>query len=277
MSRAGDDFSGWIGRSLEEVDVVTPRLVTEYRVTLDPYLAPVGEGEVPLGFHWCLSPFLAPMQELGPDGHPQKGGFLPPIPLPRRMWAGGHIDFFSPIHVGDHVSRRSTIASVEAKQGRTGLLWFVGVHHEYTTARGVAISERHDIVYREAAVPGARPAPATGGEAPGLPAATWHVMPSPTLLFRYSALTFNGHRIHYDQPYATGIEGYDDLVVHGPLQAILMLNLAAAKRKGVPKRFSYRGLSPLTSGAPFDVAVRETTCWTQRPGGPVNMQGELTW
>jgi 3-methylfumaryl-CoA hydratase len=277
MSDARDDFSAWIGRSVEEVDMVTPRLVAEYRVTLDPHLAPVGEGEAPLGFHWCLSPFLAPMQELGPDGHPQKGGFLPPIPLSRRMWAGGHIEFFFSIHVGDEVRRRSTIASIEAKQGRTGPLWFVGVQHDYATSRGVAISELHNIVYREAAVPGAQMVPATGANDLGKPEATSQIIPSPTLLFRYSALTFNGHRIHYDRPYATGVEGYDDLVVHGPLQAILMLNLAAKTRRATPAKFSYRGLSPLTSGSAFDVAFRETACWTRRPGGPVNMQGEVTW
>lgn len=277
------DFSNWIGKSMEVMDLVTPRLVEEYRVTLAPFLAPAPADEAPLGFHWCLSPSLAPMDELGGDGHPRKGGFLPPVPLPRRMWAGGHIDFHGPIKVGDEVRRRCTIASIEMKEGRSGPLCFVGVKHDYLTPRGLALSEQHNIVYREAVGPGgerpASAAPAGRALPPG--AIACRVTPSPTLLFRYSAVTFNGHRIHYDRPYATGVEGYDDLVVHGPLQATLMLNRAVAEKGAAASRFSYRGLAPLTSGADFEIVVdlgsERASCWTQRAGGPVNMQGEIQW
>lgn len=292
MTLSETDYSGWIGKSVESTDLVTQRLVDEYRVTLEPFLAPVATGDAPLCFHWCLSPSLVPMAELGPDGHPHKGGFLPPVPLPRRMWAGGEIEFFGSIRIGDAVKRVSTIASVEAKQGRTGPLCFVGVHHEYMTPRGVAIRERHNIVYREAAVPRGKPpaqqteaAAQSGPERPAH-ASVWCVTPSPTLLFRYSALTFNGHRIHYDQPYATGVEGYENLVVHGPLQATLMLNRAVAAKGAGAKKFTYRGMAQLTSGMDFDVVAVESgahaTCWTQRSGGPenswpINMQGEVQW
>ncbi|HVJ31720.1 MAG TPA: MaoC family dehydratase N-terminal domain-containing protein [Terriglobia bacterium] len=276
---------GWIGRSTEDVDIITPRLLNEYRVTFDPFLADVPGLQVPLGFHWCLSPLLAPLRDLGPDGHPAKGSFLPPVPLPRRMWAGGAIDFHGDLRPGDHVRRRSTIASIDLKQGRSGQLCFVGLRHDYQTERGLALSELQNIVYRDA--PAAeQPAQTT---APGVDVAagdgvlesSWSVDPTPTMLFRYSALTFNGHRIHYDYPYATAQEGYAGLVVHGPMQAALMLNLAAASRRAVPRRFSYRGLVPLIAGQAFRVRLQHaepaSRCFTQIEGGLINMQGEAVW
>jgi 3-methylfumaryl-CoA hydratase len=274
----------WIGRSTEEVDIITPRLLAEYGVTFDPFLADIPGAEVPLGFHWCLSPHLAPLSALGRDGHPAKGGFLPPVPLPRRMWAGGSIDYHGALKPGDHVRRRATILSIEAKQGRSGPLCFIGVRYEYFSERGLAISEQHDIVYREEATSD-RDKPTDAGKAPAaeqnLLESSWTVTPTPTMLFRYSAMTFNGHRIHYDQPYATSVEGYEGLVVHGPMQAALMLNLAAASRRSVPRRFTYRGLAPLIAGQPFQVRLQHAAdslcCFTQVNGGPINMQGEATW
>jgi len=275
----------WIGRSTEEVDLITPRLLAEYRMTFDPFLADVPGLEVPLGFHWCLSPLLAPMRELGPDGHPEKGGFLPPVPLPRRMWAGGAIDYHGDLRPGDQVRRRSIIASIDLKQGRSGPLCFVGVRHDYLTARGLAISELQNIVYREA--PSAEKndaAPAVAADVAGTIDALescWTVNPTPTMLFRYSAVTFNGHRIHYDYPYVTHEEGSPGLVIHGPLQATLMLNLAAASRRSVPRRFTYRGLTPLIAGRAFHVRLRHGEqvlgCLTQMEDGPINMQGEAIW
>ncbi|WP_374306686.1 MaoC family dehydratase N-terminal domain-containing protein [Dongia sp.] len=286
MSLDSIDFTPWIGRSVEETDIITPRLLNEYRVTFDPYLAKLPDQEVPLGFHWCLSPFLVPSNDLGPDGHPAKGGFLPPVPLPRRMWAGGHVDFLAPLRSGDHVRRRSTVASIDFKQGRSGALCFVGVQHEYFSDRGLAISEQHNIVYREApssaakspeaSLPLAMAEPALGGSHE-----SWLIDPTTTMLFRYSAITFNGHRIHYDQPYATAVEGYAGLVVHGPIQATLMLNLAASQRRVPPRHFSYRGLAPLVAGKAFEVRAafdgEKADCLTRVPGGPINMQGEVKW
>jgi 3-methylfumaryl-CoA hydratase len=294
MSLNVEALQSWIGKSTEEIDIITPRLLTEYRVTFEPFLADLPGNDVPLGFHWCLCPFLAPLSDLGRDGHPAKGGFLPPVSLPRRMWAGGTIEYIGDLKSGDHVRRRSTISSIDLKQGRSGPLCFVGVRHDYHTERGPAISELQNIVYREessadtdrqmppaSSDAGARTAGEHIEDEENLLQSTWTVSPTPTMLFRYSAMTFNGHRIHYDHPYATSVEGYDGLVVHGPMQATLMLNLAAASRRAVPRRFTYRGLAPLLADQAFLVrlqhAEKSLRCFTQVAGGPINMQGEATW
>ena len=277
-----------IGRTIHDEDTLTPRLVNEYRATLAPHLAIVNDGEAPLGIHWCLAPPAAPMAALGADGHAAKGEFLPPVPLPRRMWAGGSIETLAPLRLGDRVLRTSTIDDVTVKQGRTGTLCFVAVRHELSTDRGLAIRERHDIVYRDLPAPSTPPVAIPGVDAMrAQPKAdlVWMLETSPVLLFRYSALTFNGHRIHYDQPYVTGVEGYTGLVVHGPLQASLLFNLAAALGKGVgggaPRRFNYRGLAPLVVGEPVRVCGRredtgEVKCWTETGEG-MKMEATATW
>ena len=280
-----DHIRGWIGRSTEAEDLVTPRLVAEYRATFGARLMAVSEGEAPLGMNWCLAPAIAPTDELGEDGHPARGGFLPPVPLPRRMWAGGAVEHRGSLRVGDRVVRRSSVDDVTFKDGRTGPLCFVTVRHSYETERGVALSERHDIVYR-----GADPAPGAPAGSPKSPEArqpaaprhgdlTWRVEASPVLLFRYSAMTFNGHRIHYDQPYVTGVEGYPGLIVHGPVQGTLCLNLVATLLGAPPARFSFRNLSPLTAGTPFEVAAARrpdgtVACWTRSADGRICMEGE---
>ncbi|MEH3143761.1 MAG: MaoC family dehydratase N-terminal domain-containing protein [Methylobacterium frigidaeris] len=272
-----DHLRQWVGRSRAVEDLVTPRLVAEYRATLAPHLAPVREGEAPLALHWCLAPDTPAADSLGPDGHAAKGGFLPPVPLPRRMWAGGEVECLAPLRIGDAVTRRETVADVAVKEGRTGTLCFVTVRHEYETPRGVAIRERQDIVYREASRPGdAAPAPPAGARAPVPDEPAWAVPATPVLLFRYSAMTFNGHRFHYDQPYATGVEGYAGLVVHGPMQASLLLNLAGARLGRAPARFRYRGVSPMTAGQTFQVAGRRDGAgfagWTTDAEGKVCME-----
>jgi 3-methylfumaryl-CoA hydratase len=269
-------LKAWIGRSAESQDIVTPRLVAEYDATLGPTLAPVPPGDAPLALHWCLSPSISPMGGLGADGHAAKGEFLPPVPLPRRMWAGGSVTTRAALRVGDTVTRRSVIADIVVKQGRTGTLCFVSVDHEYSTPRGVALTERHDIVYRGATDAAAKPPAAMEPRRADL---SWQVEATPTLLFRYSAMTFNGHRIHYDQPYVTGVEGYPGLVVHGPMQASLMFNLAAELGGAVPASFRYRGLSPLISGQRFSIrAVRGAEggirCWTESATGQICMEAE---
>jgi len=260
-------------------DIVTPRLVAEYEATLAPTLAKVPAGTAPLALHWCLAPPITPLAAIGADGHAAKGEFLPPVPLPRRMWAGGRVSTHAPLLVGETVQRRSVIADVAVKQGRTGTLCFVSVDHEYATPRGVALTERHDIVYREAVdnAAAAKPEPSPEPREADL---TWQIEATPTLLFRYSAMTFNGHRIHYDQPYVTGVEGYPGLVVHGPMQASLMFNLAAELGGTVPTDFRYRGLSPLFSGQRFLVrAVRRPDggirCWTENAAGRICMEAEV--
>ena len=271
-------FDHWIGRQTRAGDVVTERLVASFRAIFEPYLAAVPEDAAPFGLHWCLCPPIAGMAALGPDGHPAKDGDLPPIPLPRRMWAGGTLQTFDSLRVGDRVERVSTIAGIDRKQGRTGELWFLALDHDYVTERGVAIRERQDIVYREAAMPGragARPAPAsTEPERPQ--GVVWTLATPPTLLFRYSAITFNGHRIHYDLPYVRGTEGYEGLVVHGPIQATLLLNLAATVSGKIPHVLKYRGIAPAIAGPDLRIVAGAGTSagqfWTQGPGGVRHME-----
>lgn len=239
------DLQDWVGRTREVEDIVTPRLVESLRATLAPHAAKPGDAAAPLGLHWCLAPDIADAGELGPDGHPAKGGFLPPVPLPRRMWAASDVTFKGSIALGQR--RHSTIRKIEEKQGRTGSLFFVTVHHTFSAAGSPIIEEDQTIVYREAADAG-------GGSKAAAPA--FAVLPpaphqqavdvDAVLLFRYSALTFNGHRIHYDAPYATEVEHYRGPVIHGPLQATLLLNYAAAIAGRAPERFSFRGISPAT-------------------------------
>lgn len=268
----------WIGRSESVSDVITPRLEASLRAVFD---RPVGEpamGELATPtVHWCLAPAIAPMSELGPDGHPARGGFMPPVPLPRRMWAGGELTFLEPLRVGDVVTRDSQIQDVSLKTGRSGTLCFVTVLHRLSTARGPAIEERQDIVYRD------EPRGDSAKTEPRQLEAQWHrtVPCDPVLLFRYSALTFNGHRIHYDRPYATTQEGYPDLVVHGPLQAAMLIDLATEVRRSLPRSFSFRGVSPLLAGAPFTVnAAAEgdgVRLWSADAGGHTTMQATARW
>lgn len=247
-----------VGRVLEATDSVTTALVQRFRATLGSHLAPRRESEdAPLGLHWCLAPEAASPDGVGADGHVARGRFLPETPgLPRRMWAGGEIEFLAPIRIGDPVRKRSRIASVSRKEGRTGPLVFVAVEHAVETPRGLAVRERQDLVFRAAEVEAtASPATNRSPEIRPDPAFQAELATDALLLFRYSALTFNGHRIHYDAPYATGVEGYAGLVVQGSLQATLLLHAAvrldAAGRP--PTRFAYRGLQALAVGTPARV------------------------
>ncbi|NNM72040.1 FAS1-like dehydratase domain-containing protein [Enterovirga aerilata] len=274
-----DHLRAWVGRTETAEDVVTPRLVAEYRATLAPHLAPVPEGDAPLALHWCLTPPIAPQDQLGPDGHPARGGFLPPVPLPRRMWAGGRIETKAPLKVGETVIRASAIEDVTLKEGRSGALCFVTVRHGYAGGDGIVITERHDIVYRDPPPhsAGGQAAPATADAGPAEADLVWEIEATPTLLFRYSAMTFNGHRIHYDEPYVTQVEGYPGLIVHGPLQATLLFNLAAMLGGATPKVFEYRGLSPMFCPTTFRVLGRRQAdgsirCWTEDAGGRTCME-----
>ena len=245
----------WIGRREQAEDLITPRLAASLRATLDLPSAPCADGDpAPLCAHWCLAPAIVAESETGADGHPARGGFLPPVPLPRRMWAGGELRFLAPLRIGDRVRRVSRIESVELKEGRSGRLCFVRVAHEITTSRGVAVEEVQDIVYRDAVETAGRRLPAPA--APSPEATLRRTVEASTLkLFRYSALTFNGHRIHYDRDYCRTVEGYPGLVVHGPLQATLLALLAQEALGRPPTRFVYRGVSALFDGAAFTVNV----------------------
>jgi 3-methylfumaryl-CoA hydratase len=275
-----DHLRQWIGRSTEASDTVTAQLVRGLRATLFLDIGEPTTGDAaPHTVHWCLAQPVAPMSELGPDGHPARGGFLPPVPLPRRMWAGGELEFLDGLRVGDEATRHSEIADVTMKTGSTGTLCFVAVKHTISTARGVAIRERQDIVYRDV----------TGNAAPSRPTAAappaqhreTH-MADPVLLFRYSALTFNGHRIHYDRDYVTKVEGYPGLIFHGPMQAALLVEFAARLHRGaVPRKFSYRGVQPLFDGNEFSVNANETATgmelWTANSAGQPTMKASAEW
>jgi 3-methylfumaryl-CoA hydratase len=287
MSAAGLEIAplrDWIGREERSADTVTVELVRRLRATLDQEPGTPQPGEAaPAAVHWCLAPLVAPMAALGPDGHPVRGGFLPPVPLPRRMWAGGELAFSDRLRVGDAVERRSRIADIRAKEGRTGTLCFVTVEHEVSTGRGLALAERQDIVFRGAAADGAA-APDRAAPPPAdTPRPEWRrVMRSdPVLLFRYSALTFNSHRIHYDRRYCLEEEGYAGLVVHGPLQATLLVEFAAGVRGALPARFGFRAVRPLIEGGEFSLnaARREAglALWIADHDGATTMAAEASW
>jgi 3-methylfumaryl-CoA hydratase len=271
------ELRGWIGRSEIAHDEITPRLVRELTATLDRD-AVEAEVPVPLAMHWCLAPPVVKASMIGPDGHPLRGGFLPPVPLPRRMWAGGQVKFRDQLRIGDKIERRSRIVDVALKEGRTGVLCFVAIDHEYFTARGLAIEERQDIVYREL-----RSATPRTSSLPSLPLPEWRriMQASPVLLLRYSALTFNGHRIHYDRPYATEVEGYPGLIVHGPLQATLLIEFAASIKDMPAKQFSFRGIQPLFDFTPFELCARSNDgglhMWIQTVEGVQTMDAQASW
>ena len=234
------ELKAWTGRQEVREDVVTPVPVAALAATLDrDDPAPAPGTPLPPLWHWLYFLPLHRQSELGPDGHAKRGGFLPPVPLPRRMWAGGRFDFRRPLRVGDAIRRTSTIADVGLKEGRTGPLVFVLVRHEVATGEGVALVEEHDIVYRDLPEPGeAAPAPR-----PARADAAWRrdIHPDDVLLFRYSALTFNGHRIHYDRRYVTEVEGYPGLIVHGPLLATLLVDLLRRHTAGADDRVPLPG------------------------------------
>ena len=266
----------WIGRTETRTDLITAVPVAALAATLDRDDPPPQPGdELPPLWHWLYFLPVHRQSELGSDGHPQRGGFLPPVPLPRRMWAGGRLEFHHALRVGETVTRTSRILDVTSKQGRSGPLVFVLVRHQISNTNGLALTEEHDIVYRDHPNP-RDPAPVPPA-APG--DADWQrtIPPDDVLLFRYSALTFNGHRIHYDRRYVTEVEGYPGLVVHGPLIATLLLDLL---RRSLPQagvvRFQFRAVSPLLDLSPFTICGkpednRVVRLWAQNASGGLAM------
>lgn len=243
----------WIGRSETAHDHLSHNLLKRIAATFGETVPAEGEAVAPL-WQWCFFQDALPESALGSDGHPARGGFLPPADNRNRMWAGGRIEFLHPLRAGEAATRMSTITQVEEKAGRTGSLLFVTVRHDYSQDGRLAIREEQDIVYRE-------PTPPKPGSGDALAQGEWTetVEPTPTLLFRYSAVTFNGHRIHYDYPYVTATEGYAGLVVHGPLIATLNLRaFCRAHPDATLRRFSYRGIRPLIAPQPFEVGGRLT-------------------
>jgi len=267
----------WIGRTQSLSDQVTPAPIAALSATLErksPELA--AGGLLPPFWHWLYFLPIHRQSELDQDGHLQRGEFLPPVPLPRRMWAGSRLEFHRPLRVGDRISRASLISDVTYKEGRSGPLVFVTVRHQISNSGGLAVTEHQDLVFRENPKPG-DPAPAikTG------PRAQWQriICPDPILLFRYSALTFNAHRIHYDRRFATEVEGYPGLVVHGPLVATLLLEHLHRNYPGAVMRgFTFRSIRPLFDTAEFSVcgrlsaADKNVELWAQDNQGCLAME-----
>lgn len=269
-------YEPWIGREEERTDRILGSVVQAMAATLDYEHSPqIGE-PLPPGWQWLFFNPVARRSALGSDGHPQRGGFLPPIELPRRMWAGSRINYVVDLPIGAQVTRRSQILKIETKAGKRGSLSFVTVRHLTSCEGTLCISEEQDLVYREATPPNAAPAPASPRH-DGVPEWSRTIEPDTTLLFRYSALTFNGHRIHYDQAYARDEEGYPSLVVHGPLTATLLQQFALEHGAGRPlARFDFRGVTPLFLGRAFQLEGRRTedgtlALWARGPDGELAM------
>jgi 3-methylfumaryl-CoA hydratase len=283
MNKASDtpSHAEWLGRTTQLDDVISAAPVKAMSATLDrdDPLPAAGQVLPPL-WHWLYFLPSERQSEIGADGHPKRGSFLPPVTLPRRMWAGGRLQFLAPLHIGDTVRRTSRIADISGKQGRSGPLVFVRVRHEIARGDTLALTEEHDIVYREAPQAGAvadAPPQAPTGEQFGR-----SITPDPVLLFRYSALTFNGHRIHYDRSYVTEVEGYPGLIVHGPLIATLLVDLLRRERPEARlSSFAFRAMGPLFDTAPFSVCGRfddakHATLWARGPQGQLAMQASAT-
>ncbi|MGI3184176.1 FAS1-like dehydratase domain-containing protein [Nioella aestuarii] len=273
MTHPAPDLQSWIGRQETVTDLLRAQPARFMQATLDraPSLSD-GDALPPL-WHWLYFLDARPASELGRDAHPKKGGFLPPVDLPRRMWAGGRFRFHKPLVLGLEASKRSTIRAITEKQGRSGRLCFVTVEHELFQNGQLALTEEHDIVYRDDPAPGV-PAP-DPAMAPDGADVSETVKPSEVMLFRYSALTFNGHRIHYDVDYAREVEGYEGLVFHGPLTATLLIDLACRHSGRMPKSFSFRGTAPLAGMAPFrieaEAAKEGLGIWAKRHDGALAM------
>ena len=278
-----EHLRSWIGRSEQRTDTITAAPLAGLAATLDrDDPAPRDGTAVPPLWHWLYFLPMARQSELGPDGHPRRGGFLPPVALPRRMWAGGRLVFERALRVGELATRSSRIADVTGKKARSGPLVFVTVQHEISTAAGLALREDHDIVYRGAPAAGAASPPPAAAPRDETFART--IVPDDVLLFRYSALTFNGHRIHYDRRYVTEVEGYPGLIVHGPLIATLLLDLLRREHPGATvTRFEFKAVSPLFDLHPFDVCGRADpsqpgrfALWARNHAGALAMQASAT-
>ena len=273
-----DHLRKWIGKIDNVTDYVTPIVEQRYRATLNMDIGNPKDGEpVTSGLHWMLGWNLVKNDELGVDSHPALGEFLPPVPLPRRMWAGSEIKVLKPIRVGDKVIKQSTVADIQVKEGRTGLLCFVTAEYNFLVNDEVTINEKHNIVYRDISKSG-------GGsgyskDIPEKADLSEKIFMHPTILFRYSAIGFVGHRIHYDHPYTVNEENYPGLIVHGPLQATYLLR-AAEKLMGKPvKSFTHKVMAPVFAGSEYMVGVDKmddgsVSCWGATKEFGVTMRAE---
>lgn len=281
MSAEGQAYTDWIGSEEQVEETIALAPVLGLAATLDDTATRFQMGDpLPPLWHWLYFLPRVPQSAIGHDGHPQRGGFLPPVQLPRRMFAGARTWFHTPIRIGFSGTRQGTVLSVKEKHGKTGGLVFVTVRYQIWQSDRLCVEEEQDIVYRE---PGAPVAAPSRVQWPALPQGAWSrtITPDPMLLFRFSALTFNAHRIHYDRPYATAEEGYPGLVVHGPLTAIQLMELVRHHAKRSVGHFSFRGQAPLFDLAPYRVVAildPEGTIelQAQGPDGRVTMSATAT-
>ena len=280
---AAPDPRDWIGRVEERSGALPPELALLMAGALGhPASAPVATHDgapMPPLWHWAAFPEVAPLDGLGPDGHPRLGGFLPPMPFPRRMWAGGRVIFDGTLAVGERLHRRSQILNVAFKTGATGDMAFVTVLHEVTGTRGGRLREEQDLVYLPMPERFSPPRPVP---APDAPLFAEPVLMGPVRLFRYSAATMNGHRIHYDRSYAREVEKYPELVVHGPMQATLLIEAGCRHAGRAPLRFSYRGVHPMFDTAPLRLmgsraGTGAMDLCTVAEAGHQGMQARLEW
>ena len=273
-----DHLRKWIGKIDNVTDYVTPIVEQRYRATLNMDIGNPKDGDpVTSGLHWMLGWNLVKNDELGVDSHPALGEFLPPVPLPRRMWAGSEIKVLNPIRVGDKVVKQSTVADIQVKEGRTGLLCFVTAEYNFLVNDEVTINEKHNIVYRDISKSG-------GGsgyskEIPERADLSEKIFMHPTILFRYSAIGFVGHRIHYDHPYTVNEENYPGLIVHGPLQATYLLRAAEKLMGKQVKSFTHKVMAPVFANSEYMVGVDKmddgsVSCWGATKEFGVTMRAE---
>lgn len=282
------NYDDWLGRSEQATDIAEPRAVAALAALLDHTTPPWRADELPPLGHWLCFPPLARQSDIGPDGHPKRGlgggkdgekrGVIPPIDLPRRMWAGSRVRLLASVPLGATLQRTTTLVAATPKHGRSGAMLFITLRHDIHVGDVLAISEEQDLVYREEPKAGTVSPPP---EPVPPPASTRTFTPDPVALFRYSALTFNGHRIHYDYPYATQVEGYAGLVVHGPFTATLLLDHFLRQHPRVTvTAFSFRGLRPLLDTAPFTLGMNPTDSGAEllaiAPDGGVAMTAAIT-
>lgn len=273
------NFDAWTGNTTLETGAISTQLASQIIATLGDARTDHArhEGQIAPLWHWCAFPPTTSMEHLSQDGHPRLGDFMPPLPFRRRMWAGGALRFHAPLHIGENLTRRSSLRSIKEKDGQTGPMVFVTVDHAIYGEKGLAIEERQDIVYldipKEYKAPKAIPLPETAD-------VTGRVETPETLLFRYSALTFNAHRIHYDRTYAQEVEHYPGLVVHGPLQAALLMQSAISHKGRNPSDFHFRGVHPMFSDHDLDIrGTEQDGCLEICTGqlGHQGMQASIMW
>jgi 3-methylfumaryl-CoA hydratase len=267
------DWQSWVGRATMSQAWLDPAQANRMALTLDREPGYRAGDELPPAWHWLYFHDLARASQLGPDGHPALGVVMPPVPLPRRMWAGGSFVFHAPLRLGDTAERTTVVRSITPKAGRSGALFFVGVEHTLRAGGALALVEQQTIVYRELAPAAPSPAPPAPGDADYTRGYTL----DSTALFRYSALTFNGHRIHYDLQYARQVEGYPNLVIHGPLIATLLLDLYAQQGRPLAQ-FRYQARSPLFMPHAFSVSgkagAQSARLWATSHTGALAMEAE---